>query len=402
VLAAVAGLLSGCGTDTSRGGHVPGDTLAIYSSLPLQGPHGKQSRSIINGEKLALKEAGARAGKYKVSLIALDDSKGGDSRPGGWNPGKTADNASSAAEDSRTIAYIGEFDSGASANSIPITNEAGFAQISPAATAVGLTKLLPGADKGEPDKYYPTDERNFVRLVPADDVQALAAARWAKEMGVRRPAVIDDKTLWSEGLGEQLSLAFKRAGLGVVERNAIDPRASDYRDFSRSLAKKNPDLVYFTGAPENNALRLWLNLHDAMPRVRLMGSDKLLVSDFYARVGAAAPLTYITSVAEDRSQLPPEGRRFLRNYRREFGEEPNQYAPYGYTAMSLLLDAIRHAGDEANKRGAIVDELLGTGDFKSAIGTFSVEPSGDTTLDRIAGYRVRNGRLSFTKAIRVR
>ncbi len=41
--------------------------------------------------------------------------------------------------------YIGEFNSGGSAVSIPILNEAGVPQISPANTYVGLTTDAPGS-----------------------------------------------------------------------------------------------------------------------------------------------------------------------------------------------------------------------------------------------------------------
>jgi branched-chain amino acid transport system substrate-binding protein len=54
--------------------------------------------------------------------------------------------------DPTSIAYIGEFDSGASAISIPILNETQIAQISPSDTAIGLTRDGPGADLGEPAK----------------------------------------------------------------------------------------------------------------------------------------------------------------------------------------------------------------------------------------------------------
>ena len=50
--------------------------------------------------------------------------------------------------------------------------------------------------------------------------------------------------------------------------------------------------------------------------------------------------------------------------------------------MSLLLDAIRRAGDNAGQRGEIVDQVFDTSDFDSAIGTFSIDDNGDTTLDR--------------------
>ena len=60
--------------------------------------------------------------------MSLDDST---AAAGNWDPGQTSTNARKAAQDKSTVAYIGEFNSGASAVSIPILNQAGIAQISP-------------------------------------------------------------------------------------------------------------------------------------------------------------------------------------------------------------------------------------------------------------------------------
>jgi branched-chain amino acid transport system substrate-binding protein len=393
-------MVAACGGDQSRGGEVPGDTLTIYSSLPLQGPHKRQSESIINAEKLALHEAGGKVGQFKVNFASRDDATAGNSRAPGWNPGRTADNASKAAQDSRTIAYIGEFDSGAAAVSIPITNEAGFVQVSPAATAVGLTKLVPGADKGEPDKFYPSGERTFVRLVPADDVQASAAASWTRELGARKVFLVDDKSVGGQGLVAQFRAAAERAGLEIAGHKGMDPRAEGYHRLAEEITRDHPDLIYFGGGVESNATRFWSDVHDAAPQTRLMGSDRLLVPEFYGSIGEAAARTYLTSATQDPSQLPARGKRFLRDYRRQFGEQADPYAAYGHAAMSLLLDVIRRAGSKASRRGEIVDGLFETRDFESAIGTFSLDENGDTTLDRVAGYQVRNGRLKFVRPLR--
>jgi len=397
-LAAAVLAVSGCGADQSRGGEVSGDTLTVYSSLPLQGPHAGQARGIIEGQKLALAEAGGKAGSFKVNFASRDDATAGDSRGPGWSPGRTSDNASKAAEDSRTIVYVGEFDSGASAVSIPITNEAGFVQISPAATAVGLTKLVPGADKGEPDKYYPSGDRTFARVIPADDVQASAAASWAKDLGARRVFLVDDKSVGGLGLAEQFRVAAERSGgFQILGQKGMDPRADDYRAFAKEVAAKNPDLVYFGGGVESNARVLWRDLASALPRARLMGSAGLLSPDFYR--GLLSERTFITSAAQDPRQLPPQGRRFVRDYRSKFGQDPDPYAAYGHAAMSLALDAIRRAGENANQRDEIVQQVFDTTDFRSVIGTFSIDENGDTTLARVAGYRVRNGRLEFVKGL---
>ena len=396
---AVVAALAGCGAGAGRGGHVSGDTLTVYSSLPLQGPHARQSRSILAAEKLALKQAGGKAGAFKVKLVSRDDSEAGDSGSARWTPGKTSDNANDAAEDSRTIAYLGDLDSSASAISIPVTNKAGFVQISPASAAVGLTKLVPGADAGEPDKYYPEGDRTFARVVPADDVQAAAAARWAKALGSRRVFLVEDKTVEGLGIVKQFDVAAGRTGLDVVGQSGMDPRADEYGEFAKDVAARNPDAVYFGGGVESHADRLWQDLAKAMPSARLLGSDRLLVPDFFERIGPLGDRTFITSAAQDPAQLPARGARFVAQYRREVGEAPDRYAAYGYTAMSLLLDAIRRAGDDGDERERVVDEVFDTSGFASPLGSFSIDENGDTTLDRIAGYSLKGGRPKFVEAL---
>ena len=158
--------------------------------------------------------------------------------------------------------------------------------------------------------------------------------------------------------------------------------------------------MYFGGGADSNSVQLWRDLHDAAPDVLLIGSHNLLVPEFYGRIGAAAARTYLTSVAQDPSQLPARGQRFLRDYRREFGEPPDRFAAYGHAAMTMLLDAIGRAGNDADERDRVVEETLATTDFDSAVGKFSIDDNGDTSLDRIAGYRVRGDRLVFAASLR--
>ena len=87
--------------------------------------------------------------------------------------------------------YLGEFNSGGSAISLPITNEAGILQVSPSNTYVGLTRAE-GADKGEPDKYYPSGKRTFGRVVPADHIQAAAQVAYQKTLEDYEQPPLDD------------------------------------------------------------------------------------------------------------------------------------------------------------------------------------------------------------------
>jgi branched-chain amino acid transport system substrate-binding protein len=398
VLACVAA--GGCSDKQNRSGRVPGDTLTIFSSLPLQGPHADQAQSIVNAQKLALRETGGRAGDFKINFASADDATAGGDRVG-WDPDKTAENARKAVENTRTIAYIGDFDSGATAISLPITNEAGFVQVSPASAAVGLTKFAPGAEAGEPDKFYPSGDRTFARVVPADDIEASAAVRWTQRLGAHRVYVIGDKSLEGDGLAELYVAAAKDAGLQIAGQDRMDPRDKDYRDFAREVARTNPDAVYFGGGADSNSVQLWQDLQSAQPGALKIGSHNLLVPEFYGRLGSVAERnTYITSIALDPRQLPARGQRFVRDYRREFGESPDRFAAYGHAAMTLLLDAIARAGKDAGERDRVVDQTLSTTGFDSAVGTFSIDNNGDTSLDRLTGYQVRDGALVVAASLR--
>jgi hypothetical protein len=68
--------------------------LTIYSSMPLQGAGGPQSRSVVNGMKLALAENHDRAGKFKIKFVSLDNST---AQVGSWTPDATSANARKAA-----------------------------------------------------------------------------------------------------------------------------------------------------------------------------------------------------------------------------------------------------------------------------------------------------------------
>ena len=101
------------------------------------------------------------------------------------------ENAQSAAGDESFVGWIGPFDSGCATVQIPILNEAGLAMISPANTALKLTK--PSVDPDEPEKYYPTGERNYTRVIVTHDKQGRGSARWMRDLGIHSVFVLDDE-----------------------------------------------------------------------------------------------------------------------------------------------------------------------------------------------------------------
>jgi branched-chain amino acid transport system substrate-binding protein len=403
LLAALSFGVAACGSDnnssssTSGGGSTGSTSLTIYSSLPLQGDSRPQSVSVVNGEKLALEKAGGKVGKFTIKYVSLDDST---AAAGKWEPGATSANARKAAQDKNTIAYLGEFNSGASAISIPILNEAGILQVSPSNTAVGLTRAE-GADKGEPDKYYPTGKRTYGRVVPADHIQAAAQVSYQKDQGCKNVYVLNDKEVYGKGLADQVVTIGKQQGLNIIANDGIDPKAANYRALAQTIKGKNADCIFFGGITQNNAVQLWKDLHAANPTAKLFGPDGVAESVFSGGIGKSAEkVTFVTNPTLDPKLYPPSGQEFFKDYKAKYGKDPEPYAIYGYEAMSVALQAIQNAGDKGNDRQAVIDAFFQIKDRDSVLGKYSIDENGDTTLSDYGGNRVVDGKLVFDKVIK--
>jgi branched-chain amino acid transport system substrate-binding protein len=347
LIAIVAGsTLGGCAGDETVQGEGP---VTVYVSLPLRGPSGGDGQDAADAAELALADAGGEAGGREVRTVVLDDTEGSGVKAR-WTPQQAAANARRATEDSTSIAYIGDFESGATRSSLPITNEARLLQVSPASSAVDLVAPFPGSDD-VPD-VQASGERTFGRVIPSDYAQGRAAAVWADLLGWERVRIESDESAFADSLVD----GFR----AEAESSGIDPSAV------------NGAPVYLAGEP-------------SVKDPEAMGSDVFLESQ--------SPPELVTSAALDPSQLLPAGQGFVDRFQGEYGHQPGRYAAYGYEAMAVVLDAIERASDGGTDREAVIDAFLDTSERDSALGTYSIDEVGDTTLDRLTGYEVSRGQV---------
>ncbi|MFI5004974.1 MAG: branched-chain amino acid ABC transporter substrate-binding protein [Solirubrobacterales bacterium] len=396
----VASALAGCGgVGVSGAASATGSQLTIYSSLPLQGPSGVISEQIVNGEKLALADAGGHVGTFKVSYVSLDDSNPASGR---WDPGITATNAKTAAQDTSTIAYLGDYDSAATAISLPLINAAGILQVSPASPYVGLTSSA-DAGQDEPERFYPSGQRNFGRLQASDRMQAAAPVRLMGELGVRSVYVLDDQDPFTMPLAQLLAGDARQAGIAVVGADGLDVTGSSvFSGEAEKVARSGAQAVFFAGRGGAGAASLWRQLHAADARLLLLGSSTMTDKSFTTGIGAAAVSTYLTTPVLATGLYPRSATPVLEDYRRRFGGEGGAYALYGYEAMRVVLDAIRQAGSHGNERQAVIGRFFAVKNRDSVLGRYSIEANGDTTLARYGVDRVVNGEATFYRAIVVR
>lgn len=402
LVAALSVGVAACGSDnssstgTSGGG---GGTVDVYSSLPLQGASKAQTNALQKGIALAFAQANNKAGDTTIKYTSLDDST---AQAGNWDPAQVASNARKAAQDSNAVAYIGEFNSGASAISIPILNQAGIGQVSPANTYPGLTTSEPGTEKGEPDKYYPTGKRTYARIVPRDKIQAAALVEQMKEDGCTNIAVANDKETYGAGLSRIVVLDAQQAGL-KIQNTGIQKDAPNFRSYAAGLKADGVDCFLFSGVTANGAVQINKDVAAALPNAKLYGPDGVCESGFTnpKQKGIPASLAprFKCTVATLDIKATPGGAQFIKDFQAKYGvSNPDPYAIYGYEAGKLVLDTIKAGG---NTKDAFVTKLFETKDRQSVLGTYSIDKNGDTTLTDYGLYVVgADGNPKFDKAIK--
>jgi branched-chain amino acid transport system substrate-binding protein len=354
---------------------------------------------MVGGEKLALAQVGGHVGPYKIGFVSLDDSN---PTSGQFSPGVTATDAKTAAQDTSTIAYIGDYDSAATAVSLPLINAAGILQVSPASPYQGLTSSL-DAGQDEPERFYPNGRRTFGRLQPGDAVQAGAQVQLMRSLGVRKLYVLDDEDPFEVPLASLVAGDAASAGMTVAAHDSISTTTgATYTGEIEKIVKSEAQAVFFAGGDGPGPVALWQALHSADPHLSLLGSSSMASEEFTSRIGAAASATYLTTPILPESFYPRSARRVLSDYRRQFGGEASPYVLYGYEAMSVVLDAIRRTREHGNDRVAVIDRYFATRNRDSVLGRYSVQSNGETTLSRFGVDRVSaGGRLVFLRAIEI-
>jgi branched-chain amino acid transport system substrate-binding protein len=399
VLALVSALLLiGCGGGDQSGGGGGGQTVKIVSDLPLQGANRAQTITMVNAIEMAIEERGGKAGSATIEYESLDDAT---AQAGQWDEAKCAENAQTAAQDEEIVGWIGPFNSGCAAVEIPILNEAGLGMISPANTYIGLTK--PGGEPDEPEKYYPTGERNYTRVIVADDEQGQAGALLMEEEGVESVYILDDKETYGKGLADQVQKSAKEIGIQVVGREGIDGSAANYRSLMNKIAEVDPDAIYFGGIIENNAGQLIKDKVGAgmsNDDVLFIGPDGIFVDTFLTQSGNAAEGAYVTFGGLPQSELSAKGQQFVQDYESQHDDAVQPYTAYAYEAANVMLDAIERASKQGEvTREAVLQQIFATEDFNGVLGTWSFDKDGDTSLTELSVQRVENGLFEYQRTI---
>ena len=442
--------------------------LTIYTDLPLAGSSGAIQRSIANGARLALEQWGHRVSygsrghlrSFHVYLRSLNDAE---ASTGTWSQDLTAANAQYAASKPTTVAYIGDFDSAATAISLQAISPTGILQISPWSPYIGFTDANPADGKGDPARFYPANGPNtFARLVPSDLAEAAATVKYMRSRGVTRLYVLGDVSVFDAAIAQLVANDAPANGITVVGlQQGIDTQTNTqpmgYAQIATAVAALRPDAVLLGGKPGAGAIALWQELHTMLPHAKLFAPSTLATPTFLSGIAAttstttttsggsttsttsttststssttstsataststttstgsttaaspatrptsAASATYVTSPILEPYQYPAAAWVELAKYRTRFKTKPTAYALYGYAAMRDVLLAIKRAGAEATNRPALLKFFFHhLGVIGDVLGRYTINGYGDSSLQSFDGYRVSpSGQLVLVRRI---
>ena len=367
--------------------------VLITTDLPLQGSSRAQSLQIVKATRFILGQQNWKAGETNVAFQSCDDST---AQAAKWDSGKCSQNAQAYAANERVIGVIGTFNSGCAAIIIPVLNQApggAVPMVSPANTFVCLTEGGPGCESSEPDKYYPTGERNYVRVVAHDIYQGAAMAEFAQKQGIKNIFILNDKEAYGLGVATRFRNALKSVGIKVAGFTAWDPKASSYEALMRRIKQSGADAVFLGGLTDENGAQVIkdkvavLGPNDG--KVKLLAPDGFTQQSTITEAGVENARGMFMSIAGvPIKELTGDGKTFITEFQKELGKEKvDPYAAYGGQAAQVLLDAIEQGGDD---RAAVIAALKETKVENGILGTFEINENGDPALAKggIVGFTI--------------
>jgi branched-chain amino acid transport system substrate-binding protein len=353
--------------------------VLLVSDFPLQGSSRTQTTQIVGAIRYLLDQQDWKAGDHKVAYQSCDDAT---AQAAKWDSGKCSQNANAYAGNDKVIGVIGTFNSGCAAIEIPVLNQApggGVAMISPANTYVCLTEGGPGCDATEPDKYYPSGNRNYARVVAHDAYQGAAVAEFAKEQGVTSVYILNDKEAYGLGVATNFRNAAEAVGIKVAGFEAWDPKAASYEALFRKIGQTDADAVFLGGLIDENGAQVIkdkvavLGPNDG--EVKLFAPDGFTTQQTIDEAPEATPGMFLSVAGVPIDEFQGKGAEFAEAFKpRLGGKEIDPYAIYGAQAAQVMLDAIA-ASD--GSRADVIAKMFEAKVTDGYLGSFEINDTGD-------------------------
>ncbi len=350
-------------------------TVKIGSASPLTGPQAHIGIDIRNGVQLAVEDlnaAGVEIGgkKVKFEMVAEDDEA---------NPTKATTVAQKLA-DAKVAAVVGHFNSGASIPASKIYADAGIPQISPSSTN---------------PKYTQQGFKTTFRVVAHDDQQGPTLGKFAIEkLKAKSIAIIDDSTAYGQGLADAFEATAKAAGAKIVAREHTTDKDTDFSAILTKIKGRKPDLIMFGGI-DPQAGPMVKQMVSLGIKAKFIGGDGMQTPNFIKLAGDAAEGMMASMPGLPKDQMPG-GKAFVEKYKAKFNAEVELFAPMGYDAVMVFVEAMKRA---ASADPAKFLPEVGNTNHQGVIGPIAFDDKGDLKNGPITIYVVKGGKWEALETV---
>ncbi len=381
VVATAAIVVAACG-----GAGSSGKTITIGITLPLSGSALASAGPADKGARLAIKEF--KLDGYTIKVDVKDHAVNGV-----HDPQQGAKDMTGLAADSTVVGVVGPFNSSVAKVQIPISNEAGLFQCSPANTNPDLTK----GDAGKQLRGKQPDKINYVRVATTDDIQGPAVAQYGvNKLGLKKVAIVDDTETYGKGLADAFSAEWIKLGGTVVGREGAPKGTTDYTAILTKFKQASPDAVFYGGVTATGGGLVRKQMpQSGLGDLAYLGGDGIQdgpgtaanAGSFINIAGAAAANSFssVAAIAEY-----PGKADFDARYKAEYKEDAGAYSASGYACAQIILQAIKTA---AAKGDVTREAVRAAGSdpnttFETVLGPVKFDAVGDTNQKIISLYKV--------------
>lgn len=387
---------SGAASSSSSSASVTSGRIRIGIDLPVSGADASIGIPTQNGALLAIEQANARKalGAFTLEAVTLDDAV-----QGVHDPAQGVQNVKTLIADGTVLGVIGPYNSNVAKAEIPVTNDAGIVEVSPATTSPGLTE---GDDAASLRTAHP-GTNTFFRVCTTDDRQGAADAQLTRKLGFRSAFVIDDNETYGTGLSGVFERRFVSLGGRILGHEHLTRGQQDFKALLTKVHSFNPDFVFFGGTTSSGGGLLRRQMADAgMTNVPFVGGDGIADEEYVTTAGAMANNSYFTVAAPDVA-TSPRAKDFLTAYEDRWKAPAGPYSANAYTAANVLIAAIGEAIGAAHgkmpTRDAVRSFVASTAGFDSPIGTIQFDRSGDITENTLSLYQIKGGKTLLVSQV---
>jgi len=374
-------------------------TLKIGVTLPLSGGAAADGQPTLKGAILAVDQANEAGGigGYKIEVLPLDHAVNGK-----YNEQQAAQDMQTFAADAAVIGVVGPYNSAVGKVQIPISNEAGLLQCSPANTNESLTKPEFGALDYR--KSFP-DRINYIRVAATDDIQGPAMATYDySKLGLRNVLIIDDVTTFGKGVADNFQTKWEELGGTVADRVGAPPDTTDFNGIISAAKGKNPDGVYYGGVVTSGAGLLLKQMRQQGLDIPFTGPDGIVNGPGDAE-GSLIQIAGKDAAAGSYGSLAaigdfPGKADFTAAFEEHFKNDadfntPGAYSGPAHACATIILKSLDEflktspdADQAAIREGTRAWASDTSHSFDTVLGTESFDANGDTTLPFISFYTV--------------